>query len=121
MHKIAKIVVTGNKILNADFLIAASRHKVGDACDSQTLLEMKSAIFATGLFGFGSDDSSVRVSSQENTSDGTCVVSIDVDENPKIERVEITGETADHRQSAGRITLRHGPIETRPDRDRRRV
>ncbi len=91
VRKIAKIVVTGNKVLNADFIIAASRHKVGDACDSQTLLEMKSAIFGTGLFGFGSDDSSVRVSSQENTADGTCTVLIDVDENPKIERVEITG------------------------------
>lgn len=91
VRKIAKIVVTGNKVLNADFVIATSRHKVGDACDIQTLTEMKSAIFATGLFGFGSDDSSVRVSSQENVADGTCTVLIDVDENPKIERVEITG------------------------------
>jgi len=91
VRKIAKIIVTGNKVLNADFIIATSRKKVGDVCDSQALLEMKSSIFATGLFGFGSDDSSVRVSSQENTADGTCTVVIDVDENPKIERVEITG------------------------------
>ncbi|MCX6381355.1 MAG: BamA/TamA family outer membrane protein [Armatimonadetes bacterium] len=91
VRKIAKIVVTGNKVLNADFIVATSRHKVGDVCDSQTLLEMKASIFGTGLFGFGSDDSSVRVSSQENTNDGTCTVLIDVDENPKIERVEITG------------------------------
>jgi outer membrane protein insertion porin family len=90
VRKIAKFVVLNNKILNADYIIAASRHKVGDPCDAQTLASIKEALVATGYFGFGTEEG-VRVSSQENNPEGTCTIVIDVDENPKIERYEITG------------------------------
>ena len=48
LRKIGKFVVLNNKVLNQDYIIAATRHKVGDSCDAQTLQEIKEALVATG-------------------------------------------------------------------------
>src|ERR1700683_5253384 len=45
--KISKIIVRGNKLLSDSAIIIASGHAVGDACNEQTLDEMKLNLTAT--------------------------------------------------------------------------
>ncbi len=119
LRKIAKFVVLNNKVLNQDYIIAATRHKVGDPCDAQTLQDIKEALVSTGYFGFGAEDG-VRVSSQENNPEGTCTIVIDVDENPKIERYEITGSgpiSNDEIKKMITKTAVYSPLQLRLDLD----
>lgn len=119
LRKIGKFVVLNNKVLNQDYIVAATRHKVGDPCDAQTLQDIKEALVATGYFGFGAEDG-VRVSSQENNPEGTCTIVIDVDENPKIERYEITGSGPISNDDIKKMitkTAVYSPLQLRLDLD----
>lgn len=89
---ISEIIVTGNKVLNSESIIIASRHNVGDPCTQQVLLEMQENIARTGNFGFrsaGSIEEAVKITATEQN--GKCKVEIQVDENPKIENVDVQG------------------------------
>ena len=91
--KIAEIVVVGNKAFSRPAIIAFSGHKEGDPFTPAVLDEMKSNIFRTNYFGFneGFSPESVKVSAEKRNPDGQIKVVIEVDENPKIERVAVTG------------------------------
>ncbi|MDE2127809.1 MAG: BamA/TamA family outer membrane protein [Armatimonadetes bacterium] len=114
--KIGEIDVTGNKTLSSAFIIAASGHKVGDPCTDETLSEMQTNIYRTGFFGFHSADpaDAVKVSSQENNPpNGFCKVLIEVDENPTIKAVNITGSgpiKPEEVRSLLHIDLTHGAV-----------
>lgn len=88
---ISEIIVRGNKTLNSTAIISYSRHNVGDPCRAETLNEMQINLYATQLFGFNSrnEEDAVKVSSEE--LNGKCRVTIEVDENPTITSVELTG------------------------------
>ncbi len=91
--KISKIIVRGNKVLSSSAIIIASGHNIGDACNEQTLEDMKNNLTETGNFGIqhNPDDkeSWVKVYSEERN--GECTVVIDVDENDAIQNITVTG------------------------------
>jgi outer membrane protein insertion porin family len=93
--KIGEIIVIGNKTLNKEFIILASGHKIGDPCTTETLLDMESHLFATGLFGLLSanpEEDAVKISSEEiQPPNGTCKVIIQVEENPTVQNINLTG------------------------------
>ncbi len=93
--KIGEIIVIGNKTLNKDFIIFSSGHKIGDPCTTETLLDMESHLFATGLFGLLSanpEQDAVKISSEEiQPPNGLCKVIIQVDENPTVQNINLTG------------------------------
>jgi outer membrane protein insertion porin family len=93
--KIGEIIVLGNKTLNKEFIILASGHKVGDPCTTETLLDMESHLFATGLFGLltaNPEEDAVKISSEEiQPPNGLCKVIIQVEENPTVQNINLTG------------------------------
>ena len=90
--KINAITVKGNKAFNANAIIAMSGHKVGDLCDPQALEQMKTSLFNSGNFGFskGNSPDSVAVTAEQG-KDGAITITIEVSENPKIEKINVTG------------------------------
>ena len=91
--KIAEIVVVGNKAFNSVAIIAFSGHKVGEPLTPAVLDEMKTNIFNTGYFGYneGYSPESVKVSAETRNADKQIKVVIEVDENPKISDILVTG------------------------------
>ena len=90
---ISEIIVTGNKTLNSESIIASSGHKIGDPCTNEVLLQMQESIFRTGNFGWQTGrqiNNSVKISASEK--DGKCKIEIEVDENPKIDKNAINVE-----------------------------
>ncbi|HZO91565.1 MAG TPA: BamA/TamA family outer membrane protein [Chthonomonadaceae bacterium] len=93
VSRIGEFIVTGNKTLNKDAIIAYSRHKIGDPCTEHTLDEIATNLMKTGFFGqHTSDQDAVKVKAEEaNPSTGLCRVLIDVDENDTIQKVTVSG------------------------------
>ncbi len=93
---IGEIIVTGNKTLSKDAIIALSRHRIGDPCTDQVLSEIKANLSQTGYFGtqhnLDNPEEWVRVQAEdENPPTGKCKVVIRVDENDAIKDFSITG------------------------------
>lgn len=92
--KIGEIIVIGNKTLSTTFIITAADVKVGDPCTDDTLNQIATKLWKTGLFGrhSASQDEAVKVRAEENNpSNGLCKVIIEVDENETIQQVSISG------------------------------
>lgn len=92
--RISEIVVRGNHNLNSTYIIGASGAKEGDLFTPELQQQMQQNLLNTGLFGVLDPDpmNGVRVYSEEpNPPNGTCKVIIDVDENPLITNISITG------------------------------
>lgn len=90
---ISEIIITGNKTLNSEGIIASSGHKLGDPCSNEVLLQMQESIFRTGNFGWRTNkemNNAVQISASEK--DGKCKIEIVVDENPKIDKDSINVE-----------------------------
>jgi outer membrane protein insertion porin family len=90
---IAEIIVVGNKVLNSQGIISLSGHKVGDACTTETLTDMRDKLTKTGNFGMHHPDQSdqwVRVQAAD-IGNNKCQVTITVDENEKITGITVTG------------------------------
>ncbi len=93
---IGDFIITGNKTLSKDAIIALSRHRIGDPCNDQVLSEIKANLSQTGYFGtqhnLDTPEDWVRVQAEdENPPTGKCKVVIRVDENDPIKDFSITG------------------------------
>ena len=93
---IGDFIITGNKTLSKDAIIALSRHKIGDPCNDQVLSEIKANLSQTGYFGtqhnLDNPEDWVRVQAEdENPPTGKCKVVIRVDENDPIKDFSVTG------------------------------
>ena len=93
---IGEFIITGNKTLVKDAIIALSRHQIGDPCNDQVLSEIKANLSQTGYFGtqhnLDNPEDWVRVQAEdENPPTGKCKVVIRVDENDPIKDFSITG------------------------------
>jgi outer membrane protein insertion porin family len=93
LARIGKIIIIGNKTLNAETIIAYSGHKIGDPCTDRTIDEIVTNLNKTGYFGeHTTEENAVRVHVEENNpSNGLCNVIIEVDENDTVKSVSISG------------------------------
>ena len=91
--KIAEIVVVGNKSFNSLAIVGFSGHRVGEPFTPALLDEMQTNVFNTGYFGFneGFSKDAVKVSAETLKNDKEIKVVIEVDENPKITKVLVSG------------------------------
>ncbi len=91
--KIIAIIVKGAKTLNSDAIAILSGAKVGDFFTPALQSTMEDNLIQSGNFGYPDNrDNAVLVQSEEpNPPNGTCTVIIQVQENPTIKNVSITG------------------------------
>ncbi len=90
---IKKVVVEGNKVLNSPFIISQSGVKIGEQFTPALQEEMISNLTSTNLFGsFSNQSPPVSVIDEEPTpANGTCTVVIQVEENPVVTNITLTG------------------------------
>lgn len=89
--KIVDIIVIGNKNINRDSIISASGLSIGEPYTPDLLTQAQQRLLQTGNFGWHhtNPNNQVKVTA-ETTGDQTKIV-IQVDENDKIEGINITG------------------------------
>lgn len=93
--KITDFVVIGNKTLSKTYIVDRSGAKIGDRFTPELQARMVANLYSSGQFGENLPNpqaDAVKVYSEEpNPPNGTCKVVIEVDENPTIKNITLTG------------------------------